>query len=116
VPHRELISQPADAEAYLTEARMLANLDHPHILPVLDIGSSDEFPCYFVSKYIDGTNLTRRMEQSHATYVEAAELTATIAEALHYAHKQGLVHRTSSPVTSSSTVAASPTLSISAWR
>ena len=64
VPHRELTSQPADAEAYLAEARMLARLDHPHIVPVHDVGSTAEFPCFFVSKYIDGTNLARRMEQS----------------------------------------------------
>ena len=97
VPHRELTSQPADAEAYLAEARMLAHLDHPHIVPVHDVGSTAEFPCFFVSKYIDGTNLARRMEQSPLTYAEAAELTATVAEALHYAHKQGLVHRDIKP-------------------
>ena len=97
VPHREITSQAADAEAYLAEARMLAQLDHPHIVPVHDVGSTMEFPCFFVSKYIDGTDLSRRMEQSPLTYAEAAQLTGTIAEALHYAHKQGLVHRDIKP-------------------
>ena len=97
VPHRELTSQSSDAEAYLAEARSLARLDHPHIIPVHDVGRSDQFACFFVSKFIDGTNLGRWMEQSGATHGEAAELVATIAEALHYAHKQGLVHRDVKP-------------------
>src|ERR1700681_2827634 len=54
VPHRKLVDHPEAAEAYLTEARTIANLDHPHIVPVYDFGSTDQFPCYFVSKYIDG--------------------------------------------------------------
>src|ERR1700690_518935 len=40
VPHSRLISRPEDAEAYLTEARTVAKLDHPNIVPVHDIGSS----------------------------------------------------------------------------
>ena len=93
VPHARLVSKPEDAEAYLTEARTVANLDHPHIVPVHDVGSTDEFPCYIVSKYVEGTNLATRLKQSRLKHSEAAELIATVAEALHYAHKQGLVHR-----------------------
>src|SRR4051812_37455633 len=54
VPHNSLISRPEDAEAYLTEARTVANLDHSHVVPVYDVGSTQDFPCYVVSKYIDG--------------------------------------------------------------
>ena len=39
VPHARLISKPEDAEAYLTEARTVANLDHPRIVPVYDVGT-----------------------------------------------------------------------------
>jgi len=39
VPHRKLVDRPEAAEAYLTEARTVANLDHPHIVPVFDVGT-----------------------------------------------------------------------------
>ena len=56
VPHANLVSRPEDAEAYLTEARTVANLDHPNIVPVYDVGSTEDFPCYVVSKYIEGSD------------------------------------------------------------
>jgi eukaryotic-like serine/threonine-protein kinase len=61
VPHAHLVSKSPDAEAYLTEARTVANLDHPNIVPVHDVGSTDQFPCYVVSKYIDCTDLATRL-------------------------------------------------------
>ncbi len=97
MPHAELISKPEDAELYLAEARTVANLDHPTIVPVHDVGSTDEFPCYVVSKYVDGTNLSTKIKENRPSYTEAAEVVATVAEALHYAHKQGLVHRDIKP-------------------
>jgi serine/threonine protein kinase len=97
VPHARLIAHASDAEAYLTEARTVANLDHPNIVPVYDVGSADQFPCFVVSKYIDGTDLYARLKQSPLPLNEAVELVATVAEALHHAHKQGLVHRDVKP-------------------
>jgi len=97
VPHRKLVDRPEAAEAYLTEARTVANLDHPNIVPVLDIGSTEQFPCFVVSKYIDGTDLATRLKQSRLSIYESVELVATVAEALHHAHKQGLVHRDIKP-------------------
>ena len=44
VPHAKLISKPEDAEAYLTEARTVANLDHPGIVPVHDVGRTEDCP------------------------------------------------------------------------
>jgi serine/threonine protein kinase/formylglycine-generating enzyme required for sulfatase activity len=97
VPHAKLIAKPEDAEAYLAEARTVANLDHPGIVPVHDVGSTEDCPCYVVSKYIEGTDLSAKLKESRLKYREAAELMATVAEALHYAHKQGLVHRDIKP-------------------
>src|SRR5271169_2494260 len=97
VPHRKLVDRPEAAEVYLTEARTVANLDHPNIVPVYDVGSTDDCPCYVVSKYIDGTDLATKLKQSRLSIHETVELVATIAEALHFAHKQGLVHRDIKP-------------------
>src|SRR5262245_28886161 len=88
VPHAQLITEAGGAEAYLTEARTVASLDHPHIVPVYDVGSTEDCPCYVVSKYIDGTDLATRLKQSRLPLHEAVELAVTVAETLHYAHKQ----------------------------
>jgi serine/threonine protein kinase len=97
VPHADLVATSGDARAYLTEARTVANLDHPHIVPVYDVGGTQQFPCYVVSKYIDGTDLSRRLKQSRLPMREAVEMVAAVAEALHYAHLKGLVHRDIKP-------------------
>src|SRR6516162_4238768 len=63
VPHARLVSRSEDAKAYLTEARTVAGLDHPNIVPVYDVGNTEDFPCYVVSKYIEGTDLATRLKQ-----------------------------------------------------
>src|SRR5437899_10009966 len=50
VPHAHLVAKAGDAEIYLAEARTVANLDHPNIVPVFDVGSTANFPCFVVSK------------------------------------------------------------------
>src|SRR6516165_4326424 len=57
VPHPRLIASPQDADAYLAEARTAAGLDHPHIVPVFDVGGTPDFPCFIVSKFIEGRTL-----------------------------------------------------------
>ena len=89
--------QSGDADAYLAEAQTLASLDHPRIIPVYDFGSSEAFPCYFVSKFVDGPNLSRRIKEKRFSCSAATELVAEVAEALHYAHKRGFVHRDVKP-------------------
>jgi serine/threonine protein kinase/formylglycine-generating enzyme required for sulfatase activity len=97
VPHAERVAHAGDAEEYLAEARTVANLDHPNIVPVYDVGSTPKFPCFVVSKFIEGSNLSSRMKDSRLTCFEAASLVAQVAEALHFAHKQGVVHRDVKP-------------------
>jgi formylglycine-generating enzyme required for sulfatase activity len=97
VPHRCRVASPADAEAYLAEARILAGLDHPGIVPVYDFGRSDDGLCYVVSKFVEGRDLAARLQQGRLAAAEAAEIVACAAEALHHAHERGLVHRDVKP-------------------
>src|SRR5688572_15300109 len=64
VPHARLVAETADAEAYLAEARTVASLDHPNIVPVHDVGSTSDCPCYVVSKYIDGADLATKLRET----------------------------------------------------
>ncbi|MBM4093798.1 MAG: serine/threonine-protein kinase, partial [Planctomycetes bacterium] len=97
VPHARLVSRPEDANAYFREAQTLASLDHPHIVPVYDVGSTEQYPCFVVSKFIEGTNLAERVKQEPLTHRDAAHLVATVADALQHTHNRGLVHRDVKP-------------------
>jgi formylglycine-generating enzyme required for sulfatase activity len=97
VPHQRLLSRPDAASAYLAEARSVAALDHPNIVPVYDVGSDPECPCYVVSKFIDGTTLAARNRAARLPMSDAVELVAVVADALHHAHTRGLVHRDVKP-------------------
>jgi serine/threonine protein kinase/formylglycine-generating enzyme required for sulfatase activity len=97
VPHPHRLLKPEGAAPYVKEARMVAGLDHPHIVPVFDVGETPEFPCFIVSKLIEGTNLAEAIREFRYNHDEAADLVSTVAEALHYAHRQGLVHRDIKP-------------------
>jgi RIO-like serine/threonine protein kinase len=97
VPHRKLVSHPEHAAAYLTEARNVAKLRHANIIRVFDVGRTDEFPFYVISEYIDGTDLAKRLKEARFSIRQTVNLVATVAEALHHAHKEGLFHRDIKP-------------------
>ncbi len=97
VPTKEHFQKQGDAETYLTEARTVAGLDHPHIVPVYDMGRTDDGSVYVVSRYVAGTTLEGLIKEARPPHRESAELVATIATALHYAHQKRLIHRDIKP-------------------
>jgi eukaryotic-like serine/threonine-protein kinase len=97
VPHRKLVAKPENAEAYLIEARIVARLDHPNIVPVYDVGSAVDCPFYIVSKFIEGSTLARKIREERPSIPAAATMIATLAETLQYTHRQALVHRDIKP-------------------
>jgi formylglycine-generating enzyme required for sulfatase activity len=87
VPRRDLVERLGGIDAYLQEARVVASLKHPHIVPVHDIGYTDDGLCYVVYELIDGCDLRARLETGPGfSAAEAATLVALLAEALAYAH------------------------------
>ncbi|HEV3025153.1 MAG TPA: serine/threonine-protein kinase [Pirellulales bacterium] len=97
VPRRQRGASAGADEAYLAEARTLAKLDHPGIVPVLDVGRTDDGLCYVVSKLMPKGDLAGLLDAGRPPPAVAAGLVAQIAEALHHAHQQGLVHRDVKP-------------------
>ncbi|MSR51168.1 MAG: serine/threonine protein kinase [Gemmataceae bacterium] len=83
--------------SFFEEARILASLDHPHIVPVYDVGSSEVEGVFFISKFIDGVSLAQKIKQGGCSLVDAIARVLSISEALGHAHEKGLVHRDVKP-------------------
>jgi hypothetical protein len=97
IPLPDCVASLGGSEAFLAEAQNIASLDHPSILPVYEVGCSDEGLCYVVSKLVAGGNMTKLIRAGRPSYEHSARLVARCAEALHHAHQRGLVHRDIKP-------------------
>ncbi len=85
-----------EANQFVREARAAAQLKHPNIVAVHEVGRIDDF-LYIVSDFIEGGTLAEWLKDNRATIRESAEICVTISEALHHAHQSGVVHRDVKP-------------------
>ncbi len=84
-------------ERFLREARLYAELEHPNIVPIYDVGFEGT-RAYIIMKYIEGKNLRDIISQSGALPLEAAlKISRDILSALAYMHRKGIVHRDIKP-------------------
>jgi tetratricopeptide (TPR) repeat protein/predicted Ser/Thr protein kinase len=81
---------------FRNEAEAVARLDHPHIVPIYEVGARGGRH-FFSMKRIAGPGLDRRIDEFAADPRAAARLVAAIAEAIHHAHQRGILHRDLKP-------------------
>jgi serine/threonine protein kinase len=89
--------QPGLAGGQLHEARSCAGLDHPGIVRLIDTGEASDGHEFVVYEYVDGQSLHHRLVQGDYDVSQVVEWIAQVAEALHYAHKKGVIHRDIKP-------------------
>ncbi len=92
---QHLARDPNFRARFQQEARVIARLEHRHILPVYDVAEEDGIP-YLVMRYTDGGDLNNLIA-GRLTVERAVELLAQVAEALGYAHRRGVIHRDVKP-------------------
>jgi len=85
------------ADRFIQEIRTTAQLQHPHILPLFDSGEADGF-LYYVMPYIEGETLREKLNRETQLPIdEAVRIASEVADALQYAHDQGVIHRDIKP-------------------
>ncbi|MCX6925683.1 MAG: protein kinase [Verrucomicrobia bacterium] len=91
-----LAADPAFAERFTREGRMLARLNHPNIVTLHDFGQAGGF-FYLLMEYVDGVNLRQAMKVGRFTPAQALAVVPKICEALEFAHNEGILHRDIKP-------------------
>lgn len=93
---RGRLASDLDLSRFLSEASSTARLQHPHIVPVYEVGDIEGRP-FFSMKFIDGETLGSKLSDGPLPEREAARLMASISRAIGFAHRQGVLHRDLKP-------------------
>src|SRR3989442_715141 len=93
---RSLATDPAFAERFTREGRVLARLSHPNIVTVHDFGQANGF-FYLLMEFVDGVNLRQAMKAGRFTPEQALGVVPRICDALQFAHNEGILHRDIKP-------------------
>src|SRR5215831_604335 len=93
---QSLACDPAFAERFAREGRVLARLNHPNIVTVHDFGQANGF-FYLLMEFVDGVNLRQAMRAGKFTPAQALTVVPKICEALQFAHNEGVMHRDIKP-------------------
>src|SRR5205814_956182 len=84
-------------ERFLAEIRVTANLQHPNLLPLFDSGEAEGL-LFYVMPYVEGESLRARLDREKQLPVdEGVRIAASVASALDYAHRHGVIHRDLKP-------------------
>lgn len=94
---KKLRSNSTDPQDFITEASIAARLRHPNIVPLLDVGKTQDGEWYMVSRLIEGLDLGVLAKSGGLMIEESARIVALAADALHYAHQLNLIHRDVKP-------------------
>jgi serine/threonine-protein kinase len=89
-------ARPGELERFLREAETVAGLRHTNIVQVHEAGDVDGLP-YFTMEFVEGGSLAQKLDGTPQPARQAAALVATLADAVHAAHKHGIVHRDLKP-------------------
>jgi serine/threonine protein kinase len=96
VLHPAFKEDPNFLSRFQREARVVARLEHPHIVPIYDFAEHQGQP-YLVMKYIEGVTLKARLAERPLSREEAIEIIQAVGDALSYAHERGVLHRDIKP-------------------
>jgi hypothetical protein len=93
---RRDLASPADLARFRSEAEAAAQLDHPGIVSIFEVGEWDGHPFYSM-QFVEGTTLAKRLLEGPLPDREAAALAAKVADAVQAAHARGVLHRDLKP-------------------